>query len=703
MKALPLILLVLLCLACVACSAEPGEGAQQAMGTAADPAGLPDLPAGRRAGGLLSTELDGSQTFSRSPLASADGSLLTLSSAEGELAWAIWELPAQDELRYLDFDLSASVAAGEVHLALADFSSGRWELLAPGGTGAVLQLDPLRHSSPGGLMYAAALASGGASADISRLKLLAFHSNAAPSADLQADIAGGDAPLAVQFDASGSADPEGGIERYLWDFEGDGGFELTTFEPVFSHVYQLPGIFNATVAVEDSEGERASASVEINVTLPGNNPPEAVISDSISLGGFAPYTLNTDADNSNAGGDPGDSIVLYEWDFNGDGSWDSSSQQPQVQHLYPYIGDFTLGLRVTDSAGNQALDSSKVRVSVAPQTVATSGQLNSVELAMVQGNPALVYADNDQNMLIYIRALDPLGQTWGAQVTAAGGVEPGDIDLEVVNGVPAISFCNLSSFDLNYVRATTSTGSVWAAPLTLDSTGQTGYRPSLRVINGRPAIAYLSLSSDELRYIRSNDASGLAWPAHQVLDSDGLVGLNQCLFPLGDRPVISYTHQTDQDLLFIEATDADGSAWGSRQVLDSVGAVGGDSHIFLASESGPLLIVYEDETDPGMKKISSNNPLLLNWNQPQRVAEASFGANEISSAIVNGTPALVFNDGQLIYYLHSFDTFANSWSETAEIGSEDSISSLLVCGGDASIAGVDTFFGVGTVSFLRWD
>jgi YVTN family beta-propeller protein len=56
----------------------------------------------------------------------------------------------------------------------------------------------------------------------------------------------------VTFDASASADPEGGSLTYDWDF-GD-GTGAADAGPTPSHVYSAPGTYRATVDVDDGEG-----------------------------------------------------------------------------------------------------------------------------------------------------------------------------------------------------------------------------------------------------------------------------------------------------------------------------------------------------------------------------------------------------------------------------------------------------------------
>lgn len=78
----------------------------------------------------------------------------------------------------------------------------------------------------------------------------------------------GDAPLAVFFDANASVDPDGAITFYAWAF-GDGttGNGATT-----THVYVVPGTFEARLTVTDDRGTETSTIRAIDVSDSANPP-----------------------------------------------------------------------------------------------------------------------------------------------------------------------------------------------------------------------------------------------------------------------------------------------------------------------------------------------------------------------------------------------------------------------------------------------
>lgn len=92
--------------------------------------------------------------------------------------------------------------------------------------------------------------------------------NQAPTASFVATPGG----LTVALDATASADPDGTLTAYAWDF-GDGatGTGVTT-----SHPYAAAGDYTVTLTVTDDDGATAQTSRDVSVTTPPANAPFAV-------------------------------------------------------------------------------------------------------------------------------------------------------------------------------------------------------------------------------------------------------------------------------------------------------------------------------------------------------------------------------------------------------------------------------------------
>ncbi len=133
------------------------------------------------------------------------------------------------------------------------------------------------------------------------------QANLRPTANFSADMSVGSAPLAVQFDASASVDPDGMISSFVWDF-GDGatGSGQTT-----SHVYDEPGPYTPRLTVTD---DRGAAHTRVGERIRVNSPPGSGSND---LSGVVYH--DADADGSRGPGeDPIPAMVVF-LDENDDG------------------------------------------------------------------------------------------------------------------------------------------------------------------------------------------------------------------------------------------------------------------------------------------------------------------------------------------------------------------------------------------------
>ena len=98
--------------------------------------------------------------------------------------------------------------------------------------------------------------------------------NQSPTAVATATPTAGPAPLAVQFDGSGSSDPDAGDTlSYAWDLDGDGQYDDSTVVAP-SHTFTSQGVYTASLRVTDSHGAASTAAVTISV---GNTAPTATI------------------------------------------------------------------------------------------------------------------------------------------------------------------------------------------------------------------------------------------------------------------------------------------------------------------------------------------------------------------------------------------------------------------------------------------
>jgi PKD repeat protein len=169
-------------------------------------------------------------------------------------------------------------AAYDGALFFADYSRDCIWVMFPGGNGlpdasnratfqgpAASPVD-LQVGPDGALYYA--------DYDGGTIRRIAYAANQPPIAAATGSPTSGAVPLTVNFDGSGSSDPEGGQLTYAWDLDGDGAFDDSTAVTP-THTYTQPGTYNARLRVTDAQNLSAT-SAPVTIT-PGNTPPTATI------------------------------------------------------------------------------------------------------------------------------------------------------------------------------------------------------------------------------------------------------------------------------------------------------------------------------------------------------------------------------------------------------------------------------------------
>jgi PKD repeat protein len=105
-----------------------------------------------------------------------------------------------------------------------------------------------------------------------RLHRITYTSgNLSPTAVLQANPTTGPSPLTVNFNGSGSSDPEGQTLAYAWDLDGDGAFDdSTAANPSFT--YSASGNVTVRLRVTDGQGLADVDSVIVSVNNAAPTP-----------------------------------------------------------------------------------------------------------------------------------------------------------------------------------------------------------------------------------------------------------------------------------------------------------------------------------------------------------------------------------------------------------------------------------------------
>lgn len=208
----------------------------------------------------------------------------------------------------------------------------------------------------------------------------------------------GNAPLTVTFSA-GFFDPDNNsVLSYQWDFDGDGfydSYQNATQNPMtINYTYATAGTYTATLKVTDTGNVIATAGIEIAV----NKTMPTATANASPLQGAAPLHVTFQG----TGADPDGQIMFYEWDFEGDGTYDWFSATSGVaDHIYLAKGIYDAWFRVTDNDGQTATSFVTINVtSIPPVAEASASPLKgNAPLAVTFTGTAI---DPDGYILFYL-------------------------------------------------------------------------------------------------------------------------------------------------------------------------------------------------------------------------------------------------------------------------------------------------------------
>ncbi len=518
-----------------------------------------------------------------------------------------------------------------------------------------------------------------------------------PSADL------GVAPFDVDFNATGSSDPDGVIAKYEWDYDGDGVWDEDTGTTPYGHyTYTAPGTFYATLKVTDDGGLIDTATATIEVTTDGNQPPTANI---VATPDYGPLPLEVFLD-ANLSSDPDGVIVNYEWDFEGDGVWDANTDgEFSIYHTYDGAGEYYPAVRVTDDGGLTAVASCYVGVSVNEPPVAefewwTTGVAYEVEFDAWQSY------DNDGEILLYewdfdndgiydfsdpeqyathnfgmvgeyecvLRVTDDRGATGIAAkfvyvpppaldwfITNPAG--PGDFkapSLAEIGGSPAISYCDNATGTIYYVQATDTYGESWGTPSAVELEDAAG--TALFEADGFPAIAYNASIADHLRYIRAANAEGTVWGSNILLDGSVGAGWSLNYADVAGMPALAYHTGSWQAVDFIRATDAQGGNWGTPFRISLDASQPNSLHMV----AGLPAVTYIDKVNWNIMYRRALFDDGSGWESPVTVVSEGDqfdGCSMVTLGTTPNVPAIAYLDStnKRLMFVRATDSTGSTW------------------------------------------
>jgi len=209
----------------------------------------------------------------------------------------------------------------------------------------------------------------------------AVPTNQPPVASFTATPLTGVAPLTVSFDGTGSADADGTIASYLWDFGHQGS--STSATPSFT--FTQPGLYVVTLTVTDDDSATdiaAPLTIEVLAEEPANQPPQ--VNGGPDRSGLVGATIHLDGAVTDDGKPNPPGALTVGWSvFSGPGvpTWPQGDQNnPHAHPVFSVPGTYVL--RLTASDGELSASDDVTVVVSAPDTTPPSAPTNLVATAV---------------------------------------------------------------------------------------------------------------------------------------------------------------------------------------------------------------------------------------------------------------------------------------------------------------------------------
>jgi len=165
--------------------------------------------------------------------------------------------------------------------------------------------------------------------------------NEPPASSFSFEPNPGIAGQSMTFDASNSVDSDGTVERYQWDWNGDGTYEETTSDPQIEHTFFSAEFQNVALRVVDNENATGFTSRDVEVVQPTLDVRCTVEPTSVSPG--EEVTVQVQASNAS----------YLDYDFDGDGEFDRfETREFTATTSYDEPGRYTPLVRVYSTAGS---------------------------------------------------------------------------------------------------------------------------------------------------------------------------------------------------------------------------------------------------------------------------------------------------------------------------------------------------------------
>jgi len=222
----------------------------------------------------------------------------------------------------------ASLAVNFTDESIGEIEAWSWDFENDGVIDSTDQNPTHIYDVPG--VFSVALKVSGASSMDCLVKPYYINVYGEPEIHISPSKTEGCAPLTVTFENHSDGD------SFAWDFDNDGVIDSTEIFPTYT--YEVAGVYSVRVVAENPCVR--SEKVFENLITVMNQPVASAVADVYE--GCSPLTVNFT--NTSTG-----YAQAFKWDFNDNGCWDSTSENPTKTFFWP--GEYHIKLKAINDCG----------------------------------------------------------------------------------------------------------------------------------------------------------------------------------------------------------------------------------------------------------------------------------------------------------------------------------------------------------------
>ncbi len=591
----------------------------------------------------------------------------------------------------------ATAGLSTFHVAIADFSAGRWRWFGPFDDAHIRIPLPVGqdHTSELGNVFATVLVNSGSGLEVVGLGLELrtdgdSQGPSAPTGLIAQAVNGG---VLLGWDQTEEEDIAGwAVHHAAFPFDNPGYPGVVTETSLLlspGGFLALPaGVNHLALSAMDHAGNTSPASAGVKVIVSGSAAAPVSVLPAVNFSHPGGLELATTA-----------GAALFDIDLDGDGVFEVLDY-PFADFMVPVAKSGLLLTRVRGhDLGELAYADNGLCIISTPGNLPPFAQLDSNLSRLAQGEIVSLDAGNSVDLdgtitqfkwdldadgtfetdssgsaqishswsqagfyQVGLRVTDELGASSTAyrSITVLGGLAApvvdtgmvGKLELLLLEGNPAVIFTDETSGSAFCTVAQDPAWTTWNLPVSITDQTVEGSSLAAALVYNMPAVVYSTTDEGRPYFCRASMPDGSLW-SDPILIHNIEAGYRMDLTMINGFPQVQYTDQAGEQAYYSRATSQFGSSWFGPYSFSNGGRAG-QNPLLLSTPIGPLVMFSLEFDVSSVVAFQSGDPDGISWQAGSWISDLSINdgyyldAVSSSSALFAGYVANPAGDSRIM-------------------------------------------------------